>query len=323
MEHFSEIYGNAYRAVAAVLRAASEAELSRQDMTRIAAGCTSDEEALYIVERLVSGQWPLLRREASGLYRAVSSHTPALPLTALQQSWLAAILADRRCAAFLDEQQRGDILAALEQPALYDCRHVEPVGMCADGDAYDRPDYAERLGIILDAIARRRVICISYTGGKGVSVKGDFLPCRLEYSSKDEKLRLYALRIRYGKAIFLATINLGRIDGIAPSREQYDGQPDVDALRRASRVSQPAVVEITDLRNALERFMVQFASYEKRTRYDDERDKYICSIYYDCGDETELLIRLLSFGPVVRLLSPDGLVEQLRQRIEKQRELMA
>lgn len=31
----------------------------------------------------------------------------------------------------------------------------------------------------------------------------------------------------------------------------------------------------------------------------------ICSIYYDKADETELLIDILSFGPVVRVLGPE------------------
>jgi len=130
------------------------------------------------------------------------------------------------------------------------------------------------------------------------------------------------VRIRYGKVIFLATINLGRIDGIAGSMERFEATIDVERMRMQARRSEPAVVELVDRRNALERFMVQFASYEKRTRYIEEEDKYICSLYYDLSDETELLIRLLSFGPVVRLLSPDSLVEQLRQRVKRQWELM-
>ena len=42
--------------------------------------------------------------------------------------------------------------------------------------------------------------------------------------------------------------------------------------------------------------MLKFADYEKHTVYDEEKGVYICSVYYDIQDETELLIDLLSFG---------------------------
>ena len=322
MEYFSEIYGQAYMAVAAVLEQAVTSPVTRQDIARIVGEHTSDEEALYITDRLLSGQWPLLTQVEDGLYRGVTAGTAGVPLTSLQRSWLAAMLADRRCAAFLSDEQQAEIIDALDTQPLCSGDYIESVGSCSDGDRFDDPGYRERLGVILQAIEQKKIICISYTGGKGVAVKGDFLPCRLEYSAKDDKLRLHAVRIRYGKVIFLATINLGRIDCIRDSRERYDGEVDIDEMRRKGICSEPAVVEITDLRNALERFMVQFSSYEKRTRYIEEEDKYICSIYYDRGDETELLIRLLSFGPVIRLLSPTPLVERIRSRVSRQWELM-
>ena len=55
--------------------------------------------------------------------------------------------------------------------------------------------------------------------------------------------------------------------------------------------------------------MLHFANYEKRTEYDEERGKWICSICYDKEDEPELLIDVLSFGPVVRVLGPEAVGE--------------
>lgn len=51
--------------------------------------------------------------------------------------------------------------------------------------------------------------------------------------------------------------------------------------------------------------MLQFANYEKHTEFDEESKCWICSIYYDKADETELLIDILSFGPVARVLEPE------------------
>jgi predicted DNA-binding transcriptional regulator YafY len=64
--------------------------------------------------------------------------------------------------------------------------------------------------------------------------------------------------------------------------------------------------------------MMQFAFYDKETRPDEGGTGYRCRIHYDKRDETELLIRVLSFGPVVRVLGPQPFVAQVRRRVENQ-----
>lgn len=81
------------------------------------------------------------------------------------------------------------------------------------------------------------------------------------------------------------------------------------------------VLKISGERNSLERCMLHFANYEKHTEYDAEMKCWICSIHYDLADETELLIDILSFGPVVRVLGPSSFVRQIRKRVKRQHEL--
>ena len=54
------------------------------------------------------------------------------------------------------------------------------------------------------------------------------------------------------------------------------------------------------------------------TEYDEEQGCYLCSIYYDRTDETELLIDILSFGPVVQVLGPASFLEQIKERVRRQ-----
>ncbi len=324
MEYFSEVYGNYYRAVAAVLAAASAKPLTESEISEIISQTAFGESAFYITPALLSGRWPLLRSE-NGLYYPVTKHDIRLPMTSLQRAWLAAMLEDARCSAFFTDSERQEITQALGTEPLYEGHHLRTVDACADGDAYADPGYRERLLAIIDAIRSRKILRISYTGGSGSRIAGDFLPFRLEYSAKDDKLRLHSVRIRYGRAIFSSVLNLGRIESVLPSQEKYRGDVgaiDYDAMKRNTSRNEPAVIELTDRRNALERFMVQFASYDKRTRRVDDTDKYICTINYDLADETELLIRLLSFGVTVKVLSPRRLADQMRERINRQRELM-
>ena len=68
--------------------------------------------------------------------------------------------------------------------------------------------------------------------------------------------------------------------------------------------------------------MLHFAHYEKQTVYEPESNTWLCSIYYDPADETELLIELLSFGPVIQVLGPEEFLSKVRERVRRQHELL-
>lgn len=63
--------------------------------------------------------------------------------------------------------------------------------------------------------------------------------------------------------------------------------------------------------------MLHFANYDKDTRQLNE-DTWECCIYYDSSMETELLIEILSFGPVVKVVGPDSFVNLIREHLKKQ-----
>lgn len=44
---------------------------------------------------------------------------------------------------------------------------------------------------------------------------------------------------------------------------------------------------------------------------------------YNKSDETEMVIRILSFGPLLRVQEPSGFIELLRHRLRKQLALRA
>ena len=80
------------------------------------------------------------------------------------------------------------------------------------------------------------------------------------------------------------------------------------------------ILELTDDRNALERVMLHFSHLDRETeRIDDNH--YKITLYYEREDETELLIRVLSFGPVLKVIFPDDFIKKLCDRLEKQKNL--
>lgn len=66
--------------------------------------------------------------------------------------------------------------------------------------------------------------------------------------------------------------------------------------------------------------MLGFADYAKETRQTG-KDEYEMELTYYKSDETEVLIRVLSFGPLVQVLAPEGFIRLIRARLDKQRQL--
>ena len=65
------------------------------------------------------------------------------------------------------------------------------------------------------------------------------------------------------------------------------------------------ILELKDERNALERFMLHFSHLKKETRKLDD-GRFMVKLHYDKEDRTEMLIRILSFGPVVKVKCRDS-----------------
>lgn len=319
MEYFSEIYGDYYRAVAAVLRKAAIAPLTEKEISQIVAQNAFGESALYITPALTGGRWPLLV-EREGKYYPVTKNVLPEPMTALQRGWLACLLEDERIAAFFDPEEIQQLRASLDCPPLYDGSALLTVDACSDHDPWDEEKYAAVLRTMIEAAKSCRSVRVGYTGARGQRVTGEFVPVRLEYSPKDDKIRARCVRLRKGEPQSRSVLNLARIDQVELT-ETVCQPGQVEQIFEKSVTNGTAVVEITDERNALERFMVQFSSYDKHTRL-EENGIYTCTLSYDTADETELVIRLLSFGPMVRVISPAGLAAQLAERIARQLELL-
>jgi predicted DNA-binding transcriptional regulator YafY len=81
--------------------------------------------------------------------------------------------------------------------------------------------------------------------------------------------------------------------------------------------TETVTVEITDERNAFERVMLHFAHFEKRAECVGRR-KYHLKITYNREDESEMVIRILSFGPMVRVLGPESFVDLIKEKLKKQ-----
>lgn len=318
MELFSEIYNCYYQVVDRILKQASDAGISRHEMNEIADTYGYGESAMAIVPHLVNGDWDLLIQEGNEYLSKVDNLT-VLPLTSLQKSWLKALLSDPRITLFLTPGQLEIMERYLEgvQPLFYmeDFLYFDQY---SDGDPYELVAYKKHFQMLLKAIKEKQTLTIAYYSGKKKLSERTYLPCRLEYSAKDDKFRCFSLFKQSGRDWRLETLNVGRIFKIQETGFYVRDEIDIDRYIEKSYCAEPVVIEISEERNGLERAMLSFSCYEKRIERIGDTGKYRCSIYYNQSVETELLIQILSFGPVIKVLGPEGFLEQVRMRVRKQ-----
>ena len=299
---FSEVYGSYFKAVSAILEKAVDGNLTQQELTRTVLETAFGESLITIPLKLSDGSWPLLTKD----FATPLQHAPRAPLTRLEKQWLKALLLDSRVRLFAPSEEGLEDVEPLFTPDqfVYFDRYT-------DGDDFTDPKYIEHFQLILRAMHEKRKLRVRFHGHRGFRNSYLCIPYRLEYSSKDDKFRLQTgLR---GKPV---TVNLSRIDSIHLGCRWQESE-----YRPPAEREQTLVLDLFDTRNALERAMLHFSDLEKETERLDERH-YRIRLRYREGDETEILIRVLSFGPVLKVLEPRYMVEQIRERLAKQRALI-
>lgn len=181
----------------------------------------------------------------------------------------------------------------------------------ADGDPYTDANYIQNFHTVLQALREKRKLKICHSSRIGRQVSGVFVPFRLEYSGKDDKFRLISSGVWHSRII-----NIARITQCA-LLEGFTGSECFPPKQRDFSIS----FDLTDERNALERVMLHFSNCRKETRRLDERH-YTVNLWYEPQDETELLIRILSFGPMIRVTAPESFINLIKERLFRQQKFM-
>lgn len=295
---FSELYSAYYNAVAKIIAQAVKGELDEKSLSDTVKQAAFSESSLSVVPALKGEKWQLLRNDLSTPIK----HIPALPLTVLQKRWLKSMLLDKRIALF------GLQIKGLEDTLpLFTERDICVYDKYSDGDDYESPEYIANFRLILSALREKRRIAVTMITRRNLKTRVTVMPQRLEYSEKDDKFRLICHGFRE-----YSVINLGRITECAICENDS-----IAFSMPKPKEKRSVTLELTDERNALERVMLHFAHFEKQAERIGE-SRYKLTLVYDPDDETELVIRILSFGPMVRVSSPARFVGLIKERLLKQ-----
>ncbi|MCR5322776.1 MAG: WYL domain-containing protein [Lachnospiraceae bacterium] len=297
---FSELYSAYYNAVADIIKTAIDHQLQKGELRQIVERHAFGESILSIEPAITEEHWQVVKPDGSTPIR----HIPTMPLTITEKRWLKAISLDPRIRLFSDELPDHPDVEPLFTPddhTVFD--------RYSDGDDYGDEAYIRNFRLILEAIKTQAPISITVDNRKGRMSKKIVIPRSLEYSEKDDKFRMIAAGKPSG-----GIYNLARIR----SCELYKGECKEGEMKELHLKNKEVVFELYDRRKALERVLMHFAHFEKEACRLDE-NKYKIKIRYEKDDETEMVIRILSFGPMVKVTEPESFVELIKERLIKQK----
>ncbi len=303
------------------------------------------ESFINIEKSIDEEKWQVVSKDGATPIK----HKVIRPLSILEKRWLKAIALDPRKKLFTDEikgLEDVEPLFALEDICYFDrfldgdpfeseeytrmklftdeikgLEDVEPLfaleDICyfdrfLDGDPFESEEYIKNFRTILKAIKKNQIIKIEMKTGKGREVVQFFKPEVLEYSSKDDKFRLVGVGSGNMNIVNLARITFCESLG----KDEIDKK--VFENKKRKIIKDSVTFELIDKRNALDRIMLHFAHFQKGAEKIDS-NKYRVTVNYDKDDETEMVIRILSFGPMIKVTSPDYFVEQIKDRLKQQK----
>ena len=308
---FSEIYSAYYNTVASIIACSQKNELDSDSLYGIVKDSAFPESYLTIGSSLETGKWPLIKED----YSTNIKNFPTMPLTLLQKQWLKALIFDKRFKLFVSPQVQSRLEKDLQDiEPLFEQKDFYLYDKYLDADPYDDEVYIKNFHTILDAVHQKKLIQVEYTGRFGQKDIFVCSPSKIEYSEKDDKFRIIS-KVKNKVTI----LNVARIISCEIIDEKNAVAISENGLPKKRRAC--VVLEIYDDRKAMERIMLAFAHFEKSAIQVDE-NTYRLTINYDSFDETELVIRVLSFGPMVKVLETENFVSLIKQRIEKQIQLM-
>ena len=299
---FDEYYGRFYQVAESVLSAALKKGLTPAEVRKIILEKGFDGTALTLEKDFVKN-WKMLVRDEKGLYHSVVDNISHLAPTELEYRWLKTIAQDEKFRLFSDDKFEGE-----ESEHLYDKDMLVYFDRPERGDDFNSQGYISNFRCILSAINEKRMLDIEYKSKNGDDSR--FITCRpvkLDYSLKDDRFRLIIFRKHAYNYLLLSKIVKCHLGQLAMDR-------DVDAcLFDDSEL----IFTLYDKHNALERIMLQLADYKKEVyRLDD--GNYEVKLYYNKGDEGQIVGRILSFVPYVKVKSPDSVVKQIAQKVSEQ-----
>ena len=222
-ELFSEVYNCYFQVIQSLT--GKHGPISEKELNfRIQNNCF-EESILYLLPKLTEKGWGFFEKQDGFLYSNLSDDF-YVPLTDLQKSYLKAILMDEKIRLFLDDKEIEDINSLLADVSpIYAPDDFYYYDRFSDKDDYTDPHYRKHFQAIITAIQNHEYLDIQYESRLHHIICHNCLPCRIEYSIKNDRFRLLFIEAPLKRHLKVETLNLNRIKAVAPTGQTVKRLP--------------------------------------------------------------------------------------------------
>ena len=312
---YHEIYGKYYELIRNLLNAGPKTEKEINDYIR---NNGFDESFLYLNADTLVKTYNLFEKKDKLYYPKTKNKIPQL-LTTEQKEWISLMLQDEKSILFLNDQEHKENLLKFNNQPLYNKEDYIYKFQDLDKDNINSKTISI-FKAILYAIKNNKDLKLTFISSKKNITYKTVSPYKIEYSMQDQKFRLLAIEYRNSIPTRLIRIRLSSIKKflIFPRIKEIDYN---DYLNK-ELLKEPLIIEVYPIYNGIERVFIELSNFKRESIYDKERNCSIMKIYYEKVDELQLVLKMLSFGKVVKILSDGFIKEEVLRRLNKQKELM-
>lgn len=247
--------------------------------------------------------------ERDGKYYSILNNEGSIPLkvrfSKLEKSWLNGMIQEPVVQALLGKETVEKLEDALIEVKEGSNEVIEFTNKVKNDFDIDLEKISKDFYTILEGIINEKPILYSNVDRNGNEYNNQLaLPIRIEYSLKDDKFRasLYSLEEQRSIMVNLHTLKEVKIAHNVSSKIKRE---DVLKKLKEKKYSEvPITIELEDIRGAMERCFMSFSSFERNSRNISE-NKYEIDIYYYTFEEDEVIRKIMSLGPYVKVKSPD------------------
>ena len=180
------------------------------------------------------------------------------------------------------------------------------------------------LNILQDSMEKQVKIKVTFKNRNGQTRAIICAPVKIEYSRKDDTFRVWHID---ENRKWISKINLPRILKIEQLFDQkYCLGTEQELLNKIyeDTIKKVKFEFYKGGRNLPDRILTEFSAWKKTCTYDITTKKYTITLFYSQQDEKEILIRLMGYGPYIKVLKQkeNQLLEELKRRIAKQRDII-
>lgn len=235
----------------------------------------------------------------------IIKNTIVLPFSSLQRRYIKTMLNDEKFRLFFSDEELNTLTNILQdEEELFSLKDICFIDNPLNADPFDSGKYRSIFHHLMEAVQKQSFICVHFKDNRETSG----IPKNIEYSMKDNKFRFHISKYE----LFVSDI----IDIQELRKQEYNKN-----FKEKSEPNEKKLkLEITDQRNALHRCLTHFSHFEKECDK-LENGKYYLTFNFSSNDEGEIVMRVLQFGPLIKVLGPESVVERIKEKLRQQTKL--